>query len=440
MAREEEARKEREKEEKEKKAAAEQLILQQRQAAAKGEYYDNFVNRLLTINTTAALAAKPPPVSPRNGTFPSGSSQRASGSGMTPKKILTKPQVPAQRSIPPSTPSMSQPVPRQPVSRPTVVTNTQHALPSHQPLSNSSASGSHLAIPHPPSTPILPMGNYMPPSPHQPIGHPGYGSPPGPYMQQHPSFSSQSPQLAHHGLASSSLPRGYGGPMMDYPFDNGLGFQKAGNGLPNPIGPPKGLPSPGPSQMASGSMGNPGFPGRPGDGIPMTNGSPGHVRRGSAHEPIGRNGSLTPGFGVVHRPMAPIGRPIGSVSSTVNGDDDKNSSGSPSRRSPSPTGVMGSAALINDDDEPILPASGRRVGLGAMPLAQSWGSMGEPLKPLEPLGSRQFGSGSWGFQPPGPSNVASSNVWGGPFGGVTHPHVPPFSSSPFHTSSPPQGN
>jgi len=76
----------------------------------------------------------------------------------------------------------------------------------------------------------------------------------------------------------------------------------------------------------------------------------------------------------------------------------------------------------NDDDEPILPASGRRVGVGATPVGQSWGTPGETTKGMEPLGARQFGPPGWGFPPP-----PTSNLWGpGPFGGV--PPQPPNGS------------
>jgi len=229
--------------------------------------------------------------------------------------------------------------------------------------------------------------------------------------------------------STPGIPRGF--PMMDSSFDNGISYHTSTPVLP-PIGPPKGFGGQMQAPLASNStMSSPinvGFPGRA-ESLPTPNGSS-HIRRGSgAHDTIGRTPSM--GYGTIQKPIGPISRPLGT--SPADGED-KPPSGSSSRRSPSPPNFLGSKALINDDDELILPTNGRRFGV-APSTSPIWGAPGEPPKSTEPLGSRPFGTpGAWGYPQP-----ANGSLWGSsPFGGVVA--VPPghgFGAPPHHPSRSP---
>lgn len=209
-------------------------------------------------------------------------------------------------------------------------------------------------------------------------------------------------------LGPSAMPRGY-------PVGPGAGF----DGFPRPLGPPAVI---GPPQK--------GLPNPPGSPIsmfsPVPGPSTGHLRRGSVQD----RPNPTSSFGAVQRPIAPIARPHASK------EDDRPSS-SPKLKSPSstpaPEGVLGSSALVADDDEPILP-QGRRVVAGA--VGQGWGT-----PQAEPLSAR----GGWAanqnmpFATPG---RAPNGMWGG---GNTpeqwqsgFPQHSPFGA--FAASSPPPGS
>jgi len=242
------------------------------------------------------------------------------------------------------------------------------------------------------------------------------------------------------GLGPSALPRGYPTPI-ETNFDGNMGFQKAGPpGLPPPIGPPKTFGAP--SAIGSGSaLSSPVAPFPPrSESLPAVNGIGAHMRRGSLHETVGRTNPHLPAYGVVQRPIAPISRPVGTPASSSQDAEEKVPSGSSSRRSPSPT-FLGSKALLNEDDEPILPTSGRRVGVSANSLASGWGAPGEPHKALDPIG-RGIGSSSWSIP------HSSNNLWtAAPFAHPQPPNVPfahqhhPFPGRPpAPSTTPSQGN
>jgi len=269
----------------------------------------------------------------------------------------------------------------------------------------------------------------MPQPPHQSMPVNGYG--PHPPYGSMSTFANQSSQALPNPHSTSGMPRGF--PMMEGSFDNSMNYQTATPALP-PIGPPKGfggqMQTPLTSNSAMSSPISMGFPGRP-EPLPTPNG-PSHVRRGSgAHDTIGRTPSM--GYGTIQKPIGPISRPFGT--SSTDGED-KPPSGSSSRRSPSPPNFLGSKALINDDDELILPANGRRFGV-APSTSQAWGAPAEPPKSMEPIGNRPFGApGAWGYpQPAG----AGGSLWGSsPFGGVAGaPPAPGFGVPPQYPNRPP---
>jgi len=215
-------------------------------------------------------------------------------------------------------------------------------------------------------------------------GAPFSNGPPAPQFMPYGPGGSMVPGqgLPPPPLGPSALPRGY-------PVAPGAGF----DGFSRPLGPPAAI---GPPQK--------GLPNPPGSPIsmfsPASGSSSGHLRRGSVQDRT----SATSSFGAVQRPVAPIA-PIARPN--VAKEDDKPSS-SPKLKSLSPApateGVLGSSALVADDDEPILP-QGRRVATGA--VGQGWGSP-HP----DPLSSR----GGWGpnqnmpFTTPGRT---PNGMWGG---------------------------
>lgn len=394
-----------------------------------------------------SAAANKPSTAPPRGRVPSGSAQAPAP--VTPKKILTKPSPPGSSTIrPPPTPSA--PVPAPVAATPNTIRQTPKPIALPQPQAQAP-----ILTPIP--TPTQPMairppplvGSQLPPQPPTP-NHPIVGYPPSPLASTAmgssysspigfgQAFANASPQLTHNPLNSPQLPRVFG--SADHFFDSVNAFQKPPPGLPSPIGPPKGMMSPNPAQLGTSGInplnmgfGRPEVSGLPGSSAPM--------RRGSIQEPVGRPSG--PSFGAVQRPIAPIGRPAGSANTTADSDDHP-PSGSSSRRSHSPTplpgGALGSAALINDDDEPIIPASGRRVGVNQAPLGQAWGAPGEAIKPLiDPLQSRSFGA--WGapgsMHPFGSPRQQSANPWGSPpFMGPSLVS-PPYGLYPSHGPTPP---
>ena len=351
----------------------------------------------------------------------------------------SQPQTPAPAPAPatvPTTPATS-PAARQPAPRPTIATTSPvpvlHQQPQPQPIPIPGPSQHLPAYAQQQQTQLAPPGiasppvTFLPPSPHQAMPLNGVFPP-------HVAYNAGYQQSQGMGLGPSALPRGYPTPI-ETNFDGNMGFQKAGPpGLPPPIGPPKTFGAP-PAIGSASALSSPVAPFPPrSESLPSVNGIGGHMRRGSLHEPVGRTNPLLPAFGAVQRPIAPISRPVGPTSSAHDAEE-KVPSGSSSRRSPSPT-FLGSKALLNEDDEPILPASGRRTGVSATPaLSPGWGAPGEPHV-LDPIGRGIGSSSSWGIP------HSSNNLWNtAPF---THPqppnvpfgHHPPFPMRPPAPSTP----
>ncbi|KZT66786.1 hypothetical protein DAEQUDRAFT_440565 [Daedalea quercina L-15889] len=123
-------------------------------------------------------------------------------------------------------------------------------------------------------------------------------------------------------------------------------------------------------------------------------------------------------------PIAPIARPSGDASGS--------GSTSPSRRSPSPKGVLGSSALAADDDEVVQAPNRRTVAPG--PVGGGWGSPRSSLPDVRP---------PWG--PPGaPSGFGATRPLppvGHPIWTSNHEWQPstPFFTNAFtaHNPSPP---
>jgi hypothetical protein len=370
-----------------------------------------------------------------------------------PKKVLTKP------STAPSPPTAS----RSPVSQASLVAApAPQRRPTAPPRPVVTIAVPATALPqqpHPLPTPAsssaqsiasFPQSHSQPPLVSAPPGF-GPGTPPinfaapsphsamqvnGGYAPHVPTFvqgfvNPPQPQGLSTGLVSPAIPRAFPA-AIDAPYDvSGLNIPKAGPSLPPPIGPPRGFA--GPTNGSSSALPSPivtgGFPGRA-DSLPAVNGVGGHVRRDSVHDGIARSNSLHPTFGVVQRPIAPISRPIAPPSVTSQESDERTSSGPPSRRSPSPPSFLGSKALINDDDELIMPTNGRRVGVGVAGSA-IWGAPGELPKVADPRGTNN--APSWGL-PQSPS----STLWASPFA-QPNPSAGAPSGLPFgHFPHPPQ--
>jgi hypothetical protein len=397
---------------------------------------------------------KSTPVSPRPVPVASGSSQRGptTPSAPAPKKILSKPpQASTSTPRPATTPApIAVPVaPRaQQAQRPAVVTQSLQANLSpnaHPPLSATTAVSPHpIGQLQPPSAPsAIPVSAFPPSSPLSAISMQSSPYPPPPGYGPIGSYGNPSPQLGQPGLAPSALPRGFPGSIPgssnDFPFEQAMGFQKPVSAVPSPIGPPpKGIPSPQIPPASAPSMAalNLAFGNRP-DGSPQSTGAS-HIRRPSAQEPM--RSATVPSFGAVQRPIAPISRPSGFSSQASADSDENHASGSTSRRTPSPDlgPVLGSSALLGDDDELILPASGRRVGAGA---TVGWGT--EPSKGMtEPPPTRGFGPAvGWpvGMQAFAPSRPQPNNLWAAPFPPQQTVYGLP-SHFPPHTTPPPHGS
>ncbi|GJJ09256.1 hypothetical protein Clacol_003478 [Clathrus columnatus] len=366
------------------------------------------------------------PTSPRSSTLPGGTSSRNSISSVAPKKILSKPPTtpvtssgsssnvmpsqPVASPVPtPSTPSAPTlfrlPAPPQ---RPAVVTqlqNTAAPQPQHPvPI----PSTSQIQSPGPSTTPISISGFHGFPSPGGAMSLPGHSGSPftnGPVPPFIPYGGP--PGIPPPPLVSSNMPRGYGNSGFD--SFRPLVTPSLPPSLPSAIGPlPKGLPNPPGSPIGMFSPGPPGS-------------STGHLRRGSVQERSGSNS-----FGVVQRPIAPIA-PIARPQNSK--DDEK--IGSPKMKSssstPAPEPVLGSSALVADDDEPIMVPPRRVVA----PVG--WGT-----PQLDPISSRPgwTANQNLSFATPG---RAPNGMWGpnpgpdpwqhGPF--PLHPQFPPaFANSP----------
>lgn len=269
--------------------------------------------------------------------------------------------------------------------RPQLVTNSH---PSHIPPPITPLLPQHLPSP---LTPLFsPAPGIHPPAmsprvPYVPTGPYGASYPPGPSITQVP------PSLG------PSAPRGF---SAGHPFDP-PGFSRT-LAPPAPIGPPSKTaqnPMASPTQLAPGPLG----------------------RRSSMADP-----------GPIGRPTAPI-TPIAPIARPA-GEPTGSGSTSPSRRSPSPKGVLGSSALAADDDE-IVRAPGRR---SVAPGAVGWGpNTASPRTNGPDMRAHWPASGAApGFSPrplwnaPGPGGPES---WAGQFFGTPFtnhdPSPPPHSGS-----------
>lgn len=335
------------------------------------------------------------PTSPRNATASSSSPRSPTVNGAAQKKVPNKLSTPTSGStssgpapLPsaPMTPgSLQMPRQQQQVQRPTIATAAaSQSLPPtpivaqmpHPPHLPQSASHNQI-FPHPPPQGIAQASPLTPRMPFPP--GPNYGFPPPPPPPgQGPSMAAGPPSA----LAPSALPRSFGQHVASGPFDPSFIGRSVGTPAPAPIGPPSKQVLQG--AHSHGSITSPLLP-------------PGSARRASL-------GILDPG--PVARPIAPIARPEPSGPGTTG-------SNSP-RRSPSPKGVLGSSALIAEEDEVIAPPSRRGVGpitVGA--VGQGWG----PASPRAAVGENR----PWG--PPGfvggghpgrpATSVSVGNLWGG---------------------------
>lgn len=228
--------------------------------------------------------------------------------------------------------------------------------PQHPQHPQSSQHSSPTAPTNIPTTPVFPQSA---PVPQQPTLSP---------RSQYPAAQGTIPPfgtfvnpmtVVPSALGPSPIPRGFGsGP----PFEPGFG---RGLAPAAPIGPPK-------VATMQASISTPVM--NPGPTVPVR-------RMSSAADP-----------GPITRPIAPIARPTNGI----NGDHHSSSSApgsggaSPSRRSPSPKGVLGSSALAADDDE-VVTAPPRRVV--PAPVGQVWHS---------PRSSAAINP-PWGNPPPGAS-------------------------------------
>jgi hypothetical protein len=309
--REEKERAEREKAEKEK---AEKDRLEKEKA-------DKEARDRLQAQQRAAAKATRPPTSPRNATA-SGSTQRSSSNpSPSTKKNAGKPLPPAAAAA--AAAPVVQPLRQQSQPRPQLMTTSQ---PLHIPQPLTPQLPQHIPSP---LTPMFspPQGILSPPAMSPRVQY----VPPGPFGASFPPNPSI-PQIPP-ALAPSAVPRGFGtGPPFDPGFSRGLA-------PPAPIAPPSKAaqnPLASPTQLA------PRPPGR----------RPSMVDLG----PIGR-----PVPPIAPPPIAPIARPPGEPGGS--------GSTSPSRRSPSPKGVLGSSALAADDDEIVTAPVRRTVPPGAV----GWG-------------------------------------------------------------------
>lgn len=213
----------------------------------------------------------------------------------------------------------------------------------------------------------------------------GFGAP-GLPQQHHPG---------QPGLAPSALPRNFtagSGPPFDQSFNRGPPV--------SPIGPP---PKAKPSSLSS----SPSAP-------TILSLVPGQGRRGSL--------LLTGDPGPIGRPvLAPIARP--SVSGPSNGTGEGSSGpGSPIRRSPSPKGVLGSSALVEDGDEVVKVPTSRRSGTAPMPIGTGV-NMG-----IGPIGP----GGGWGPASPRSAVGGDRAPWGAPPGFPRGPIGPPPPVGPLN--------
>ncbi|KAG6848492.1 hypothetical protein H0H93_016560 [Arthromyces matolae] len=305
--------------------------------------------------------------------------------------------------LPPLSPSASAPVLGQP-------SRLQQPQPQQQPRATPASSQ--------PQTPLTPqVPNHLPLQ--SPMMYPGQMIPPpiSPRVQQGfistygfgPLQQHQQQHPGQPGLAPSALPRNFApgtGQAFDPPFS-------APRGMPiSPIGPPQKTKAPTPLSTS------PSAPSVLGQG-----------RRGSILS--GDPGPIAPPG---NRPIiAPIARPSISLGTTNSNGEGSSSSSSPIR-SPSPKGVLGSSALVEDGDEVFKAPLGRRGGAAPMPIGAGLpiGSLNSPVS---------LGGQTWG--PASPRNVVSAGGQWGATGFASSPQqqrpIGPPPVGPLNTSHHPGG-
>lgn len=437
------AKEKEEKAEKEAKEAKEKAIAQQRAAA------------LAQAQAQAqANAVKPPPIRP-NATASSSSNTAVpviSKVNVTPVAIPVTPRSPnsvtTNGTAPKKVINNSKHIPAPALPNPPPGVGGQGNRPHHPPQQlqqppQQMQSQPNMPRPHhPPLTPIgaQHLPSHLPPPPQSSMM---FNHPQGPVMIPPPALSPRvgafpsmqfpygGPNMQHHSPGTPlAPPRGFNGPAFDPNFNRGMNMGigiPIGNipaATPSPIGPPKAkapLPStsaPGPSMLA-----------------------PGQGRRPS----ILSAESSGPGPGPITRP-APIARPTAS-----NVGETASNGSSPSRRSPSPKGILGSSALAADDDEVVSRRVGNTapigigIGMGgvggSLPNNPIWNAA-SPRAPIAPIAT------PWGgFSPsqarPIPTSIGSNNHLP-----TFQSPVPPIGGGSMWTNSPatngdnwhPQGN
>ncbi|KAF7307988.1 Stress response protein NST1 [Mycena kentingensis (nom. inval.)] len=351
------AKEKEEKEAKEKAQALQQQQQQQRAAAA--------------AKARSAAASSTTHIAPPMASSSSGSSQRPAVNGSQPKKILNK-----QAAVP---------VP----------------VPNAMPVSPLNASA-------------MSVGGRLGMSPPQ-LARPGQGlhahslsmttSLPQASMQQIPpnAMYQQPPMSPRSGFAPT-------------PF----GFAPSPSTLQAPQGIPasaRGFPAFDPAANASTSTSFHRAPGLP----PLTSPTP---------APIGPPTKLAPGAGrrpsLMGEPLSPgpIGRPAPIArpppTSATSAGDSSGSASPAARRSPSPKGVLGSAALLADDDE-VVPVR-RPVGATPISIGIGIGGTWAPGRagPGSAVGSAPMGGTPWATAgagaAPAPVSAAPGGFNGAPIG------------------------
>ena len=328
--------------------------------------------------------SRPTPTSPRNNSIASATSttpilgtvkklakqQSAPSYGAVPVRQQTSRQSitalsPAQAPAPVSVPA--------PAAEPVAVPSTAHPITPITPqLPQAQATPQQHTSPttQSPSTPLYSSPNPNPGLP-TPAVSPRANFVPGPPVQPFASYNG-----IHH-VPTSIVPMGIPPPIQrpfgvpqPTPFDGGFG---RGLAPAAQIGPPKVTL---PSSLVTPAAGM----------LPQV--APMAVRRPSA-------AAADPG--PITRPIAPIARP--STAAETNASGSGSGATSPSRRSPSPKGILGSAALAAEDDE-VVERPGRR---GAVLTGQSWHS---PRNSVIGAGAGAWPSGpvgTIGVPPPTPS-------------------------------------
>jgi len=177
------------------------------------------------------------------------------------------------------------------------------------------------------------------------------------------------------------------------------------------------------------------FPRAPGPPAPIGPPSSG-LAPGAGRRPSSNNIGSTPApdVGLIGRPLAPIGRPSTSGTTTPPSATSTSavslSAASPVRRSPSPKGVLGSSALAADDDEIMsdrrVVGGNAGVGVGPPPGWRGFGSprAGNGASPWGPAAQQQqqqqqqplgfgLGLGVRPGPPPPPGPPLGGPMWGG---------------------------